>query len=197
MGRTEAEVGTGVLWKVWEVSIKGRGWAEQRQELAPEFLGQFGRSVPGAEDGQNRGGSWYRSSWVSLGGQYQGQRMGRTETGVDTGVPGTVQEVSTREQRMGITETGAGTGVPGQFRRSVSGAEDGQNRDRSWYRSSWNSSGGQYQGQRMGRPETGASTGVPGTVQGVSIRGRGWAEKRQELVQEFLVQFRRSVSGGR
>jgi hypothetical protein len=72
-----------------------------------------------------------------------------------------------------------------------------QDRDRSLCRSSCDSLGGQYQGQRKGRTETGAGTGVPGTVQEVSIRGRGWAEQRQELVQEFLGQFRRSVSGGR
>jgi hypothetical protein len=72
-------------------SVSGsRAWAEQRQEPVQEFLGQFRRSVSGADDGNNRGRSWYRSSWDSSGGQHQGQRMRITEAGAGTGVPGTV-----------------------------------------------------------------------------------------------------------
>ncbi len=137
MGRTEARAGTGVPGTVQEVSIRGRGWADQRQELVQEFLGQFRRSVSGAEDGQHRGRSWYRSSWDSSGGQYQ--RMGRPEAGL-------VQEFL------------------GQFRRSVSEAEDGYNKQRSWCKSSWVSLGGHYKGQRMGRTNKGAGARVPGSV---------------------------------
>ncbi len=96
-----------------------------------EFLGQFRRSVSGAKKVLNRGRCWCRSTWDSSGGQYKGQRKGRTEAGAVIGVPVTVQKVSIRgrvgaEQRQEL--------VPeclGQFRRSVYGAEDGQHKGRS------------------------------------------------------------------
>jgi len=65
MGRPEAGAGAGVPGTVQEVSVRGRGWEEQRQELVREFLGQYRRSVSGAEDGQHGARSWYRRSKYS------------------------------------------------------------------------------------------------------------------------------------
>ncbi len=70
--------------------------------------------------------------------------MGRTEAGAGAGVPWTVQKVSIKGQRMGRTEARAGTGVPGTVQEvSIRGRGRAEkNIGRSWYRSSWDSSGG-------------------------------------------------------